>query len=270
MARGSLQVFVLGHESSQLRAIPNDHGLYPVDLRDLGLPDELSGNALAENRFFLSDRASQVGADYVGVVSASHDAKYACTGTLPLADLGHLRRHLAPHRVFAPLPVRGGYPEPGWVTSSDDRHPGMTDLVRDARLLMPYVDTMRTTLMANSFIASRAVYLDFLQEWRRVFHEFQARYGFDLPFSYRCPGCGAVSHDGSARYGRDRHPGSFYERVTALYYSRRDLDVRSLNTRELAPLQTAARDVLRVGHTWLYRSTRHAQRALSNTDPSVR
>jgi hypothetical protein len=240
----SLSIFVLSHDEALLAAVTPRPALRPVDLRDLHLPDAVAGNSLAESRFFLSERALDVTTEYVGVLSARHDEKYADRGMLTLDQLAQcaITPYLRPRRVFAPMATRPGG---RWVERSDLAHPGLTALVREAAEEIPGVDFSRPTLFANSFVVHRSAYVEFVGEFRRIFEIFHARYGLDFPHVYRCSTCGTVSDDGQGRYQRDRHAAYFYERVTALCFARPQVDVVGLRAEMFMSSPRFAREVWR-------------------------
>jgi hypothetical protein len=251
----SLSIFVLSHDDALLAAVPARSELRRVDLRDLGLAGELATNSLAECRFFLSERALDVTTEYVGVLSARHDEKYAPSGVLTLEQLaqGAITPYLRPRRVFAPL-ITG--PGGQWVEGSDLVHPGLTALVREAAEQIPGADVSRRTMLASSFIAHRDVYLEFIAEFRRLFETFHARYGLDFPHVYRCSRCGTVFEGGHGRYQRDRHGAYFYERVTALYFARPQFEVVGLRGGSFMSRPRFAREVWRSARSQVARYRR--------------
>jgi hypothetical protein len=239
----SLSIFVLSHDDALLAAVPARSELRPVDLRDLGLAGDLATNSLAESRFFLSELALDVTTEYVGVLSARHDEKYAPRAlTLDQLAQGAITPYLRPRRVFGPLVTGFGG---RWVEGSDRVHPGLTALVREAAEEIPGVDVSRPTVLASSFIAHRDVYLEFIADFRRLFDTFHARYGLDFPHVYRCSTCGTVFEDGHGRYQRDRHGAYFYERVTALYFARPQFELVGLLKENFMSGPRFAREVWR-------------------------
>ena len=223
----SLSIFVLSHDLELLAAVPARPELRRVHLTDLGLEGETADNTLAESRFFLSSRALDVTTEYVGVVSARYDEKFVPRGLVTLEQLaqGVITPFLTPRRVFAPA-ITGRDGE--WVERSEAIHPGMTLLVREASELIPDVDLSRRTLFANSFIAHRDVYQEFVADFRALFATFHERYGLEFPHTYRCSHCGTELDCGHGRYQRDRHPSYFLERITALWFSQPRFDVIGL------------------------------------------
>lgn len=77
---------------------------------------------------------------------------------------------------------------------------------------------------SNTFICHRSHFRDLLKFWDEAFTFVYERYGFDIPFRYRCASCGQENDQGFGRFSRDRHVGFFAERLTMLFFgTQRDL-----------------------------------------------
>ena len=107
----------MGHSDAVLSPCPSAPGITPVDLRPLAA--RLGhGNLFAESAFLLADEARHSSADFVGMCSASYDAKWP--GAPHLFDLpGVARRldkaHAAGEELLVPAE---------WMPSAEHHHPG--------------------------------------------------------------------------------------------------------------------------------------------------
>lgn len=223
-----LKVFVLGHSDELLAAVPDAPHLVPTDLRSLTVPDPFNTNLLAENRFLLSDEATQASAEYIGLGSANWATRFPTQ--LPLADLDALAPMLKKNRVFAPLLSRN------WRDSEEEWHPGMTKIVDEVAAQFGLSKQQRVTLCCNAFICHREKFAEFLAFWREAWAFVYDRYGFEFPFTYRCPTCGNESDDGIGRYQASRHAGFVGENLTMLWFANQtDLQLYNATPRFVQP-----------------------------------
>jgi hypothetical protein len=217
-------VHVVSHDDALLDSLPAGEWLAKSNLNRLGLPDELAGNELAENRFLLTDKLVEGDADFVGFASARWDERFPeWPGLADIKDAIDLlprdgRTYFGPQTIVASGPQVAA-----WAKAQDAVHPGMAPLsteLLDAMGRNNLSDTrLRPITMGNNFVLPRPVAEEFLAYWQAAFTYLHEKYGFDLPFGYRCPKCGLVDDAGVGRWSRSRHAGFFYERVSALFFA---------------------------------------------------
>ena len=224
MSSRSAIVHVVSHDDGLLAALPDRDYIAPANLNRLGLSEELAGNELAENRFLLTEKLREGSSDLVGFASARWDERFPKWPGL--ADLQPAFDQLPAENTayFGPQTIVASGPQLArWIRAQDSVHPGMADLIVEllnATGRNNLDDTaLRPITMGNNFVLPRELSNEFLDYWHAAFEFLHGKYGFDLPFSYRCPMCGLVDDEGVGRWSRARHAGFFYERVSAMFFA---------------------------------------------------
>ena len=254
--QSKVKIFVLSHDPDLLSLICENKDLSVVNLNDLDLSSRLNGNELAENRFFLS-KIDLGSSSSIGCISARWNERFPNYPNVQ--ELGSFVEKLTPTQFLAPQSlVLSRKQFFGWIQNQDLVHPGMSkllvDLLKGLNLNFDS-DEKRTIVMGNNFVCSRDVFEDFLEFWKRGFEHMDRKFGFDLPFTYRCPKCGLVDKNGIGRWGKSRHSAFFYERVTALFFaSRPELELIEVKKGALQPKKPDFQSKLMVGGPALYRA----------------
>ena len=220
----TLLVFTVSHDKALLDALPKANFISPISLQDLGLPAELAGNQLAENRFLLTNKLTSNTSDFVGFVSARWDERFPTwpnldrLDSLLTEDFNHSNYYFSPQTIMA-----SGPQVVSWIKAQDAVHPGMSKVlfeVLDELSVQNFADkSLRGISMGNNFIVSHQVAEELIEFWQKGFAYLYEKYGFDLPFNYRCASCGFVSAEGVGRWDRSRHAGFLFERLTALFFA---------------------------------------------------
>lgn len=251
------KVFVLSHDDAILARIGDSPDLVKINLERLDLQDKDHVRALAENRFFLSDdMQSAVGetSSFVGVVSGRWDERFKKWPTIDELPKALEKREFSSRDFYAPLTMMASPKQfESWIRAQDLVHPGMSALLLEALEITGTGKQVKGRLMpvvmGNNFVIPESLVEEFLAFWRRGYAHFESTYGSSLPFSYRCPKCGQESDEGIGRWGRERHAGFFYERLTALYFATaKDLVALSLENGKARRFRRTPRVfLLRVG-----------------------
>lgn len=217
-------VYVVSHDNQLLDALPSQSYLRRVNLNELGLVDELSSNQLAENRFLLTDQLLSDDFPLVGFVSARWNERFPLWPKID--ELSPLLGDIATNKnaFCGPQTIMASGPQvKDWIGAQDHVHPGMSSLlleVLEATHRNNLDDSsVRPITMGNNFILNRDTARSFLNFWREAFSFLHSKYGFALPFSYRCARCGYTNPGGVGRWDATRHAGFLYERVSALYFA---------------------------------------------------
>jgi hypothetical protein len=220
-----LALHVFSHDSRIFHKVPDSPEIVKILLSNLTVDEQFKGEQLAENRFFISKESNCISADLIGCVSARWDERFP---TYPKLDELHFyAKNLKMHEVIAPQSLILNKSQfTSWLKNQDAVHPGISKLLHEAinQFSISMEGKSYNLVMGNNFIISSEVYEDFLIFWRQGFEYFHRKYGFRLPFTYRCPRCGFESNNGVGRWEESRHAAFFYERLTALFFAnRRDL-----------------------------------------------
>lgn len=226
MKTSELLIYVVSHDVALLNDLPKRDFLVPTLLGELGLPQELAGNQLAENRFLLTNLLTDNEASQVGFISARWNERFPTwphiqeLDALALSESDDARSYFAPQTILATGPQ-----VKNWIKAQDAVHPGTSSLLFELLDVLGADNlsdrSVRGISMGNNFIVTRDVALELLSFWQAGFNHLYKKYGFDLPFDYRCASCGLVSHQGVGRWDRSRHAGFLFERVTALFFATR-------------------------------------------------
>jgi hypothetical protein len=227
MNEQDLELFVLSHTNELLGMVPQKPFINKVLLSSLNIPVKFQGEELAENRFFISEESNKASGKYIGCISSRWDERFP---KFPkIKDLDVLAHSLSDLDVLAPQSLRVTKSQfVSWVNLQDLVHPGMSALLWEVidRNLSLEKNHHYNIVMGNNFILSRTIYFEFLNFWRKAFVDLNNKFGFDFPFSYRCPICGLESINGIGRWSRLRHSAFLYERLTAIFFaSRPDLNL---------------------------------------------
>lgn len=186
------EIFVLGHEPERLASVADLSHLRKVFLPRIEptTPLNTPKTQFAENAIFLCDALAESRAEYIGVAASSWNTKYGggiwkgirTPRVLPLERLDELP--LNPRVVWA----AHVNPDPLLISGLDRFLPGLRELVFEALAdlwpspgaacqLARADDVPRSGLLANNFLAHRAVVLD-LREWmRRAIAYLDGKYG---------------------------------------------------------------------------------------------
>jgi len=226
MPKENLRVFVVSHDPEFLAKLPKRDFLEPILLGELALPEKFAGNQLAENRFLLTNILTENYFAQVGFVSARWNERFPTWPKLERLDQFLELRGEANKLYFAPQTILAtGRQVNNWIKAQDAVHPGMSNLLLDVLEKLSSNNlgdpAIRGISMGNNFVVSHEVATELLEFWQRGFNYLFEKYGFDLPFEYRCASCGIVSHQGVGRWDRSRHAGFLFERLTALYFATR-------------------------------------------------
>ena len=139
----------------------------------------------------------------------------------------------------------------------DLQYPGMKTMLGESgapRVVPQPRGALAPLVFNNQIIAHRRVVADWVEFMRHAFEHYDAKYGMELPFTVACPTCGSlcldtegrrVRHPSGHTYDPVRHAGYFYEQLTALYFTSRqleflDFDGSPARPRALASLAAAA------------------------------
>ncbi|HEY5313676.1 MAG TPA: hypothetical protein VIK18_14205, partial [Pirellulales bacterium] len=201
--RERLTIHVLGHDRAKLAACPDEPPLTHVYLPDLD-----PSNDNAESRIFHSDVLDHCPSEYIGLVTASWDKKYA-THCWPLAELHRLP--LLPRVVWCAYEIDGRWPE-----LSDESHPGFLPVLEQVASwagLAPD-DYHRPAFWSNNFIAHRSIVRELAAFHRRLWPRILSTFGRLPPY------------DTSGQDGDARKLSYLTERVTMLFFANRpDLEI---------------------------------------------
>jgi hypothetical protein len=219
-----LSMFAVSHDRALLDGLPKRDFIMPILLDELGLPDDLAGNQLAENRLLLTDVLTNNDSAQVGFVSARWNERFPTWPTLESLDQLIYREGETARFYFAPQTILATGPQVrNWIKAQDAVHPGMSKLLFEVLEELSANNlrdsSVRGISMGNNFVISHEVASELLEFWQAGFNYLFDKYGFDLPFEYRCASCGSVSYEGMGRWNRSRHAGFLFERLTALYFA---------------------------------------------------
>lgn len=213
-----LKIFALTHLPDEFKRL-NSRNVEIVDLNNLDLPPELSGNQLAENRFFLSGKSDLVQSDFIGIVPARMGERYPKWPNLKKIESSFALSADAD----AGSPSLGHFEGEGQFslpTALVEGHPGIEEVLQYLCVEMDLRPPGKFSApWGNTFFVSHKIYKDFLVFWRQAFSVLHTRYGFDFPISHRCPLCGRESQSGIGRLGDNRRAAYVYERVTMLFFA---------------------------------------------------
>lgn len=195
----SIDLFIIGHEPDSLhqtcRRLTVPH--HPINLNAIGLTGDISLPTLSESRFYLSEEADKVTADYVGLFTYRYAQKFNLKTSLNEVH----QLPLAPDTLWA-AQLSG----PDWMGLSEIYHKGMGAILDD---MAERYDLCPAPIApwCNNYIVHRSHYFDMLPRWRSIFHDVHQRYGFDFPFVEE------------ALHICWRKPGLLYERLTMMLLS---------------------------------------------------
>jgi hypothetical protein len=224
MPTTKLTVFAVSHDQNLLDELPKTEFIKPILLDNLDLRDEHKGNELAENRLLLTDLLVNSQSGQVGFVSARWNERFPTWPQIECLDQLIYRGEETDRYYFAPQTLlASGAQVESWIKAQDAVHPGMSKLLFEVidKLSASNFDdsSLRGISMGNNFIVSGKTASELLDFWQTGFNYLFDKYGFDLPFEYRCASCGLVSDEGVGRWSRSRHAGYLFERLTALFFA---------------------------------------------------
>lgn len=251
-----VKLFVVSHDPRQLDEIKNRDSITLINLSALDLDKRISGNELAENRLFLA-RIDYEAAQVIGCVSARWEERFPKYPTLQ--NLPERISQLKGGEVLAPQGLVLTNSEfVKWVRNQDAVHPGMSAVMMDVIEFMKIdvsLRIQRRIVMGNNFVCSKDLFNDFLQFWREGFNYIDSKYGFEIPFTYRCPKCGLVDEEAIWRWTKARHPAFFYERLTAIFFaSRPDVSLLKIQNDRLVERKSSLQSKAMFGGPEVYKA----------------
>lgn len=205
--------------------------MIPINLNTLRIADAFKGQSLSENRIYLDDLVFDVKTDFVGLVSARYNERVR-TNFPRVSELEAVAAQMHYKELFAPSSQRvdSKIAYELWIKKQDGEHPGIAQVLErlDTGLNWPTLGHHGFAVLGNQFIVHRDVWFDLVNFWRTGFFSSYKIWGMNAPFSHRCFHCGANKPDGYSRYGPQRHAGFLGERITAMYFAQRGLELSDL------------------------------------------
>ena len=202
----SLKICVSGFDDSQFNRIHGLH-LHKVNLSKLQV-NEFQDNRLSEHRLFLSHEIEKLNCNYTGNITWRYNQK--C-------------KHLVSAESIWQLPVESNVVWAAWVDKNWYRkscidHKGLQKYLAEL-VELTGLSIEGNGFLANQFICSKEVYLEFQIFFRKWFEYFHNKYGFTYDFWVK-------------ESDKNRIPAVFYERFAALYFAnRKDLIIKQIPNR---------------------------------------